>query len=204
MSVIWGLNMPLRQRAGLIILLGVSLFTMVMSIMKTISLQRIADQQSDPTATDVLYNASLSILWTCLEQACVIVMGCVPPLRAVMKLEGTKRFASSLGSLLRRAKTSVGSSRSGEKRSNKSGGSGGSKGQDGPGGSGLEMRSDKFGSGNGGGRGLGVPGAGPGEGLPYGESQQDLVREGDALYYTTELGVPPYSGRPSRGSDSMV
>lgn len=102
--VIWQLNMPLRQRLGLIMLLGVSLFTVVLSILKTVGLQAIADQQSDPKATDVQYNATLTILWTCLEQACVIIMGCVPPLRAVMKLELARSVSSSLASLLQRGR----------------------------------------------------------------------------------------------------
>lgn len=104
--VIWRLQMALRQRIGLVLLMSASLFTMVMSILKTIGLQRIADQQADPTATDVQYDATLEILWSCLEQACVIIMGCVPSLRAVTKLELTKSISSSLDSILRRRKSS--------------------------------------------------------------------------------------------------
>lgn len=104
--VIWRLQMALRQRIGLVLLMSASLFTMVMSILKTVGLQRIADQQADPTATDVQYDATLEILWSCLEQACVIIMGCVPSLRAVTKLELTKSISNSLDSILRRRKSS--------------------------------------------------------------------------------------------------
>ncbi|KAI0173704.1 integral membrane protein [Hypoxylon sp. FL1284] len=104
--VIWRLQMALRQRIGLVLLMSASLFTMVMSILKTIGLKNIADQQTDPTATDVQYDAALEILWSCLEQACVIIMGCVPSLRAVTKLELTKSISNSLDSILRRRKLS--------------------------------------------------------------------------------------------------
>lgn len=108
--VIWRLQLALHQRIGLVLLMSVSLFTMALSILKTIGLQQIADQQSDPTATDVQYDASLEILWSCLEQACVIIMGCVPSIRAVVKLEITKSISSSVVSILRRRKMSKASS----------------------------------------------------------------------------------------------
>ncbi|KAK8108238.1 uncharacterized protein PG998_010251 [Apiospora kogelbergensis] len=103
--VIWRLQMALRQRIGLALLMSVSLFTMALSILKTVGLKTIGDQQADPTAKDVEYNASLMILWSCLEQACVIIMGCVPPLRALAKLEVAKSLSTSLGSFLRRARS---------------------------------------------------------------------------------------------------
>ncbi|KAK8130699.1 hypothetical protein PG999_003079 [Apiospora kogelbergensis] len=78
---------------------------MALSILKTVGLKTIGDQQADPTAKDVEYNASLMILWSCLEQSCVIIMGCVPPLRALAKLEVAKSLSTSLGSFLRRARS---------------------------------------------------------------------------------------------------
>ncbi|KID94232.1 integral membrane protein, partial [Metarhizium majus ARSEF 297] len=104
--VIWRLHMALRQRLGLVLLMSVSLFTMVLSILKTVGLKHIADQQADPTATDVLYGASLEILWSCLEQAFVIIMGCVPPLRSVVKLQLVRSISDSLASIIRRKKAS--------------------------------------------------------------------------------------------------
>lgn len=190
--VVWRLNMPLRQRLGLIILLSVSLFTMVMSILKTIGLKAIADQQSDPTATDVQYNATLSILWTCLEQACVIIMGCVPSLRAVMKLQLARSVSSSLASLLRRPKTSPSSSSPSFGRYYKTHNSEGSDAEPG----GLEMRTDKLGR------------VGGNMGRPYavatagsrGESQRDLIKGRD-IFQTRELNVS-YSNR-SLGPDMV-
>lgn len=105
--------MEVQKRIGLVLLMSVSLFTMALSILKTIGLKHIADQQKDPTATDVQYDATLEILWTCLEQAFVIIMGCVPPLRSITRLELTKSVSDSLASILRRrtsSKSSMGSS----------------------------------------------------------------------------------------------
>lgn len=65
--IIWRLQMALKQRMGLVLLMSVSLVIMVLSILKAVGLQHIADQQADSTATDVQYNASLEILWWCLE-----------------------------------------------------------------------------------------------------------------------------------------
>ncbi|RYP53281.1 hypothetical protein DL770_010997 [Monosporascus sp. CRB-9-2] len=72
-----------------------------MSILKTVGLKNIADQQADPTATGVRYNAGLTILWSC-----VVIMGCAPSLRAVIKLELMKTISSSLSSILSKIKTS--------------------------------------------------------------------------------------------------
>jgi hypothetical protein len=105
--VIWRLQMAIRQRIGIVLLMSMSLLTMTMSILKTISLSRIAAQQSDPTATDVQYSATLTILYTCLEQAFVIIMGCVPPLRSASRLPIARSISSSLGSVLRNMKSSM-------------------------------------------------------------------------------------------------
>ncbi|KAM5492715.1 hypothetical protein MaudMau93_001431 [Microsporum audouinii] len=104
--IIWRLQMSLGKRIGLILLMSASLLTMSMSILKTISLQRIADQQADPTATDAQYNASLTILWSCLEQAFVIIMGCIPPLGSIRKLQVPQSLSNTLDSIVRLIKPS--------------------------------------------------------------------------------------------------
>lgn len=55
--IIWRFHMALHQRIGLIALMAVSLFTMVMSILKTIGIQTIANQQANSNAKDVVYHA---------------------------------------------------------------------------------------------------------------------------------------------------
>ncbi|KAF4633296.1 hypothetical protein G7Y89_g4834 [Cudoniella acicularis] len=97
--IIWNLNMALRRKIGLMILMGVSLFTMSMSIMKVM-----VAQGSSHYSTDVQYKASLGVLWSGMEQTCVIIMGCVPPLRSITKLEfpDLSAIGSSLSSLVKR------------------------------------------------------------------------------------------------------
>lgn len=80
--VVWKLNMPLRQKVGLCILLALSLFTMGCSIAKAV-----VAQSGTKSATDQLYKASLSLMWSLTEQAFVIMMGCAPPLRSLTRIQ---------------------------------------------------------------------------------------------------------------------
>ncbi|KAF2269979.1 integral membrane protein [Lojkania enalia] len=167
--IIWRLQMAVRQRIGLVLLMSVSLLTMVLSILKTINLKHIADQQTNPTATDVQYDATLAILWTCLEQAFVIMMGCVPPLRSITRLEVTKTISGSLSSILRARKSSKSSTMDSLKYDSKGG-----PYED------LEMSKERLGR------------ASKKSGITYEEkhqgSQQDLVKK-NGILSTTETSV---------------
>lgn len=181
--IIWRLQMALKQRIGLVLLMSVSLVTMALSILKTVGLQHIADQQADPTATDVQYNATLEILWTCLEQAFVIIMGCVPPLRSIVRLDLTQSIVGSLSSILRR------------RRSNKSSEGSYEYGSSGVPYDDLEMTSDTLGRGS-----RNVKPAFKAA-VTYEErqsgSQQNLVKS-DGIHATTETNISY-----SRGSDNV-
>lgn len=78
-SIVWKLNMPLRQKISITILMAASLFTMAASIAKTVITQTAA-------ATGSQKGASIAFMWTAVEQSMVIIMSCVPPLRSVTKL----------------------------------------------------------------------------------------------------------------------
>lgn len=124
-GIIWRLNMTLHRRLGLIALLAAMLFTAAMSILKTYTIH----WQGDPTITDPLYRNSLQVLYANLEQTSVIIMGCVPSLRAIVNVElpfGLSRLGQSVASFLgsRRSATSKGSGLSFQKGTG-SGGSGG-------------------------------------------------------------------------------
>lgn len=95
--IIFRLQMPRRQQIGLGILMAASLLTMAASIMKAVNAQ-------SSSATDAAYDASTSVLWSAIEQSLVIIMGCVPPLRALSKLEfpALRTFGESLASLVGR------------------------------------------------------------------------------------------------------
>lgn len=95
--IIFRLQMPLRQQIGLGLLMAVSLFTMAASIMKAVTSQ-------SSSATDAAYDASTAVLWSAIEQSFVIMMGCVPPLRALSRLEfpALRTLGESLASLVAR------------------------------------------------------------------------------------------------------
>ncbi|KAF3763270.1 hypothetical protein M406DRAFT_356993 [Cryphonectria parasitica EP155] len=80
--IIWRLNMPLRQKIGLIILMAMSLLTMVMSIMRTVW---IVVSYSGSSALETYDETSILTL-ALLEGDMVIIMGCIPTLRSLMKL----------------------------------------------------------------------------------------------------------------------
>lgn len=78
-AIIWRMNLELSRRIGLIVLMAVSLFTAAASIAKTIfAISEV------PIGYDTQYKSSLSLLWIMLESACVILLGCVPPLRPLL------------------------------------------------------------------------------------------------------------------------
>ncbi|KAK5992085.1 hypothetical protein PT974_05483 [Cladobotryum mycophilum] len=80
--IIWSFNMPLRRKIGLVILMAMSLLAMVASIMKTVT-----SRTTSGKTLDVQYNSSLTILWSAIEQSLVIMMSCVPPLRAITGMD---------------------------------------------------------------------------------------------------------------------
>ncbi|KAI1377947.1 hypothetical protein F4677DRAFT_414011 [Hypoxylon crocopeplum] len=100
--IVWKLNMSLNRRLGLIALIALSLFTCAMSIMKGIS------AHSQQSGNDASYDATLSLLWATLEQACVVLLGNLVPLRALLKLDIPvfSAVANSMASLLGRRSNS--------------------------------------------------------------------------------------------------
>lgn len=105
---IWKLNMPLRRKVGLILLMAASLFTVSMSILRIVGMTTVANPGT--SNEDYQYNSSIAVLWSGLEQSCVILMGCIPTLRGTAKL--VKPVFSSIGStlsaLLKRSSNSYG------------------------------------------------------------------------------------------------
>ncbi|XDG08334.1 hypothetical protein ABKA04_007949 [Annulohypoxylon sp. FPYF3050] len=100
--IVWKLNMTLSRRLGLISLISFSLVTCAMSIIKGVSAH---NQQTGP---DPGYPASLSLLWAILEQGCVILLGNLIPLRALLKIEIPilNSITSSMATLLGRSSRS--------------------------------------------------------------------------------------------------
>ncbi|KAI1319566.1 hypothetical protein F5Y16DRAFT_390803 [Xylariaceae sp. FL0255] len=76
-SIIWRLNMPLRRKIGLIIILSLSLVSFVGSVMKAVT----------AAFANNLFESSLVILWSNLEQTINIMVSCVPALRTIILSE---------------------------------------------------------------------------------------------------------------------
>ncbi|KAF2789983.1 hypothetical protein K505DRAFT_420135 [Melanomma pulvis-pyrius CBS 109.77] len=172
-AFIWNLQMPARERIGLIFVMALSIFTMLMSILKTYWIYTAS--QATKASVDVQYNATFQVLFGVLEQCVVIIMGCIPSIRHVF-LESVllSALGNSLASLLRSS------------RSRSVGGSGGSKlpSSSNAGFYDLEDRSGKT-------SGTGAPGqAGFG-------SQDGLVRDGMGKH-GEQVNVKTYANRTDR------
>lgn len=79
---IWNLQMPRRDRLGLIFVMCLSIFTMIMSVLKTYWIYTASN--STQNSEDVQYNAIFQVVFGVLEQCVVIIMGCIPPIRHVI------------------------------------------------------------------------------------------------------------------------
>ncbi|KAI1433458.1 hypothetical protein GGR50DRAFT_502673 [Xylaria sp. CBS 124048] len=86
--IIWKLKMPLHQKVGLIFVLSLSLISFVGSVMKPVTTAK----------AHSVYPESVVILWAGLEQGLVIIINCIPALRAIKLME--QPFIRSIGSSL--------------------------------------------------------------------------------------------------------
>ncbi|KAK9415508.1 putative Trichodiene oxygenase [Seiridium unicorne] len=111
--MIWKLNMQWRRKLALTILIALSLVTMaaaaskmVVSLLFTIGATGYVDTIRGTFVIDFT---------TCLEQALVIIMGCVPTVRLISKLEfpSVRQIGSSLVSLITRTRSKGAGSDSG-------------------------------------------------------------------------------------------
>ncbi|KAI4863266.1 hypothetical protein F4820DRAFT_471645 [Hypoxylon rubiginosum] len=75
--VVWKLNMPFRRKLSLCILLSLSLITMGISIAKSVNAT---------SSAGTLYGNTLGLFFAAVEQTFVIILGCVPPLSSITKL----------------------------------------------------------------------------------------------------------------------
>lgn len=92
--------MDFRRRLGLCILLGLSLFTMAMAIVKAVNAQGRTEGE------ETQYEAALAVVWSILEQTLVIIMGCAPALTSIAQLRLGDRLLSISSSLTRLVKSS--------------------------------------------------------------------------------------------------
>ncbi|KAI0389949.1 hypothetical protein F5Y17DRAFT_446906 [Xylariaceae sp. FL0594] len=91
-TLIWNLQMSVRRRLGLIVLLGSGSFSGVSAAIKTSQLVSLTARGDLTWATFGLY------LWTGIEIFVIIVCGCVPTLRPLMpRFHGSKTASRSTG-----------------------------------------------------------------------------------------------------------
>jgi len=86
--VVWHLNMKLAMKLSLIALMGLGIFAMVASIVKTVLLRSVG------SSTDYTYNTSLLIVWWTIELYLVIIGASIPTLKPLV----SKRDGSTQGS----------------------------------------------------------------------------------------------------------
>jgi hypothetical protein len=85
---IWKLNMAVRRKISLILVMCGSIFSMIMSILKTVSLAEVAN--SAVGTPNVQYSSSPQLIYGFSEQSIVIIMGCIPTLHAVKRSDFAK------------------------------------------------------------------------------------------------------------------
>ena len=85
---IWKLNMAVRRKISLILVMCGSIFSMIMSILKTVSLGQVAN--SAVGTPDVQYSSSPQLIYGFSEQSVVIIMGCIPTLHAIKRSDFAK------------------------------------------------------------------------------------------------------------------
>ncbi|KAI0860849.1 integral membrane protein [Xylaria cubensis] len=78
-SLFWNLHMEWRQKASLSVLMGLGIFGMVASIVKTIELRAITQTE------DLTYAMAVLGIWWTLEAYLVLIAVSVPTLRPIMK-----------------------------------------------------------------------------------------------------------------------
>lgn len=95
--IAWKLKMHARRRAGLIVLLLLSIFTTAVSILKASSTIGggfgVKAQELRP---------KFGGMWVALEQTMIIIMGCLPPLLPITKIDHPliNRFKNLFGSIV--------------------------------------------------------------------------------------------------------
>jgi hypothetical protein len=73
--LLWNLNMELRTRIALCLVLGLSFFAGVACIVKTVELQALGDRE------DFTYNTYRFVIWFTVEQYIVIIAASIPTIR---------------------------------------------------------------------------------------------------------------------------
>ncbi|KAJ5516867.1 hypothetical protein N7527_008427 [Penicillium freii] len=78
--IFWNLNLKLRVKLGLVVLLGLGIFAMAASVMKAVQTQVLAHADNDPTVATVNYDR-----WLYIEAYLVIITASIPCIRSLLR-----------------------------------------------------------------------------------------------------------------------
>lgn len=113
-AFVWKLQMHIRRKIGLSIVLGLSILTFGIALAKLVMIVGSIDTANSVLGqtADVFYIFSVLSLISSVEQNLVIIIGCVPKLHAISKLESSffSRLRDSFGSLFKSRQTRKSSS----------------------------------------------------------------------------------------------
>ncbi|KAF3398286.1 hypothetical protein F1880_005824 [Penicillium rolfsii] len=87
--IFWNLNLKLRVKLGLITLLGLGIFAMIASIIKTVQSRVLAISDSEPTTATVNYDR-----WLYIETYLVIVTTSIPCIRSLFRPMNSRKISS--------------------------------------------------------------------------------------------------------------
>ncbi|KAI0839113.1 hypothetical protein F5Y06DRAFT_303274 [Hypoxylon sp. FL0890] len=92
-SMFWNLNMELKQKVSLSCMMGLGIFAMIASILKTINLRAFTDM------TDLTYAMGQLAIWWTLEAYLVLLAVSIPTLRPILRNVNARKRARSNNNL---------------------------------------------------------------------------------------------------------
>ncbi|ETS73446.1 hypothetical protein PFICI_15051 [Pestalotiopsis fici W106-1] len=103
--MIWKLNMNWRRKLAIMVLIAMSLITMAAAASKMVISLLFTIDATD--SLDSIRGTHVIDFTTCLEQALVIIMGCVPTVRLIsgLNLPSVRQIGNSLVSLITRSRS---------------------------------------------------------------------------------------------------
>lgn len=89
---IWKLQMPVERKLRLAVMIGMSMFTAVASVIKTTLVKRSLGQPGD------MQSVAKTFLWSNMETTFIIIMGCIPTIPQLFYQGPVYSWFISLGS----------------------------------------------------------------------------------------------------------
>ncbi|OOQ84359.1 hypothetical protein PEBR_30614 [Penicillium brasilianum] len=87
--IFWNLNVKVRVKVGLVALLGLGIFAMIASIIKTVQTRVLAISDSEPTTATIHYDR-----WIYIETYLVIITASIPCIRSLLRPTNSRKISS--------------------------------------------------------------------------------------------------------------